>query len=68
MTVWRCACAYIWAHASHFEHFDIFCKLLIFESQFHSISARCPIQHIGMLFPFVFRTILQEVRQKSSGL
>lgn len=41
---------------------DVFSKLLIFESQFHSIHERCPIQHIGVLFPFVFITILQEAQ------
>lgn len=53
---------------NHILSVDVFCKLLIFESQFHSSHARCPIQHIGMLFPFVFITILQEAQHKSSGV
>lgn len=52
---------------NHILSIDVFSKLLIFESQFRSVHARCPIQHIGMLFPFVFITILQEVQHKSSG-
>jgi len=46
---------------------DVFSKLLVFESSLLFMQDAY-IQSLGMLFPFVFITILQEVHCKSSGV